>query len=769
MHFAKYAFLATALATTSTLVNGVAADKVKDAGQNMAKKSSAIPHVDGGRVKGQPKIAALWKSPLFKAPPGQLPGLAPLPSLGPLDVPPSSPPAPPSPGSSHTPSSSSPSHQSPTSTQTLQENFQIHEPAPILTPSLHSCSVTLVDRSFANSYGSPSYLSFDPQSSFAGSTCSDPSAWTGLSLDLHGETRGRQFDRLGTVWVGNNRTGQGVEVFRFDNPEPTRIGVYWDVRKDVGKYFGLFSERADIGVDLPNIVDSTYTGALNVTLKLTASVDGSIPRHAKGHRRRARLDSRQQQQQQQQQGRDADLEALPLKERAADVVIPLSKRLQTNNSIFQVGGKAGNGTTSVNIPQNAARAIVEVYASGTASEEFWYTGLPDKFYNQIPDAASDGYYGKGPYREVQLYIDGHFAGFVTPYPVIFTGGINPLLWRPSANYGTFDQPTYNIDITPWLGQLTDNQPHTFELAVVSSESDGHINDASWFVSGNVQVYLDESEARTTGKVIKVEKGAEYVDGFVRGKLAGDPLGNGTLTYDVGLNQPRSFGVAGTIKTGSWVEYVAGWYQNAEYDNRGFVNASTQTNDQKSWGWTRSLVLDDVSGLQDQMWEKMVAGSFDDLRLPQSATAAKAAGGVQAVQLDYNYPLYITSSLTDTAFDAQVKQQFDRLIRRTIPPSPADPNAALKKMVGDETTFVHSNPVAALPHTISSERSEDADSVLQDGAIASGSGTSQQTFLYRDMAGGTIDRVTKTNTTSVLQDALNGSIKDRAQPSQLVVA
>ncbi len=307
----------------------------------------------------------------FQLPHSPTPGLGGAPQAAPLPAPASAP---------------KPAASSPVPPAGFQESFQVHEPAPILTAPgpAQSCSVTLVDRSFANSYGSPSYLSFDPQASFAGSACSDPSSWTGLTLDLHGETRGRQFDRLGTVWVGNNASGQGVEVFRFDNPEPTRNGVYWDISKDVGKYWSLWSKKADIVFDLPNIVDSTYTGALNVTLKLTASVDGSIA-SSKGHKRHNARSGQHKR----------DQKALPLEQRAADVVIPLSKRLQTNNSIFLVGGTAGNGTTSVDIPQNAARAIVEVYASGTATEEFWYTGIPDQFYNAIPDAAADGYYGHG--------------------------------------------------------------------------------------------------------------------------------------------------------------------------------------------------------------------------------------------------------------------------------------------------------------------------------------------------------------------------------------
>ncbi|CBQ70954.1 related to peptide-n4-(n-acetyl-beta-glucosaminyl) asparagine amidase [Sporisorium reilianum SRZ2] len=702
MQLAKYALLAAAIAAANVV------------GSN---------HVDAPRHKQQLKIPDIWKSPLFKSSGG-------FPGLGPLSGPS------PHPNGAPSPITSKPN------TTSLQENFQIHEPAPILTTPIHSCSVTLVERSFGNSYGSPSSLAFDPLSAFAGTACADPAAWTGLTLDVHGETRGRQFDRLGTVWVGNNHTGQGVEVLRLDNPEPTRAGVFWDISKDVGKYWPLFSQQADVVFDLPNIVDSTYAGALNVTLKLTASVQGVVSR--RGVKRRGAVERGSH--------AFAPSTALPLKQRAADVVIPLSKRLQTDNTVFLLGGSAGNGTTSVRIPSNAARALVEVYASGTSSEEFWFTGIPDQFYTQIPDAASDGYYGHGTYREVQLYIDGRFAGYVTPYAVIFTGGINPLLWRPSANYGTFDQPTYTIDITPWLGALTDGAEHVFELAVVSSEVGGAINDASWFVSGNVQVYVDASGKRTTGRVVWVQEGAERVDGYTAGVLDGDPLGNGTLRYEVGLKRGRTFGVAGSVRTGSGVEYVAGWYQSSEYSNKGFVNATAQTNDQKSFGWTRLLVLD--------------ADTVDAAMSADLAFDSLPPTGASAVQLDFNYPLSVASTLSNTSFDAQVTQHFDRSVRRTAshPGSGHD----LDSMVGDECTFVHVRPVAALPHTTLSSRREQAESVLENGAIASGSGTAWQSFMYRDMAGGTIDRETRTNTSSVLEDRLGGSVRGRAQPKQLSV-
>lgn len=169
---------------------------------------------------------------------------------------------------------------------------------------------------------------------------------------------------------------------------------------------------------------------------------------------------------------------------APNVILPLSKRSASSASIFSVGGSGGSddGVTSLKFPHNSAKPLVEIYASGTATEEFWYTNTPDKFVPDFSNPAAEGIIGHGPFREVQLLIDGMLAGIAFPYAVVFTGGINPLLWRPQASFGAFDQPTYLIDITPFLGTLTDDKEHEFQLQVVSGEKNHTIN-RSWFISG----------------------------------------------------------------------------------------------------------------------------------------------------------------------------------------------------------------------------------------------------------------------------------------------
>jgi hypothetical protein len=126
--------------------------------------------------------------------------------------------------------------------------------------------------------------------------------------------------------------------------------------------------------------------------------------------------------------------------------------------------------------------------SGTAQDEFFYTDVPDEFYAGISAQASqNGLFPRGPLREIQVLIDGKLAGVAQPFPVIFTGGISPYLWRPQVAFGAYDQPTYYIDISPFLGSLSDDEEHEYQLKVVSAEKNQTI--LSWFISGESRHFV----------------------------------------------------------------------------------------------------------------------------------------------------------------------------------------------------------------------------------------------------------------------------------------
>ncbi|MCD9640753.1 hypothetical protein HAX54_026281 [Datura stramonium] len=95
------------------------------------------------------------------------------------------------------------------------------------------------------------------------------------------------------------------------------------------------------------------------------------------------------------------------------------------------------------IPKNAYKAVIEIYVSAHGYDEFWYSNPPDS-YIQMNNLTTRR--GHGAYREVLVNIDENLVGSVVPFPVIFTGGINPLYWEPLVSIGAFDLPSYDIDL-----------------------------------------------------------------------------------------------------------------------------------------------------------------------------------------------------------------------------------------------------------------------------------------------------------------------------------
>jgi hypothetical protein len=87
-----------------------------------------------------------------------------------------------------------------------------------------------------------------------------------------------------------------------------------------------------------------------------------------------------------------------------------------------------------------------------------------------------GVCGGGAYRQIEVYIDGMPAGFTYPFPVLYTGGINPLLWRPLTGIYSFNIPPYSFDLTPFAGVLNDGKEHVFGVRVLGNNPEG-----SWFV------------------------------------------------------------------------------------------------------------------------------------------------------------------------------------------------------------------------------------------------------------------------------------------------
>ncbi|ESK96972.1 peptide-n4-(n-acetyl-beta-glucosaminyl)asparagine amidase a [Moniliophthora roreri MCA 2997] len=244
----------------------------------------------------------------------------------------------------------------------------------------------------------------------------------------------------------------------------------------------------------------------------------------------------------------------------SDLILPISTLANNTGNEASVPPAF---SLNITLPRNTIKVYAELFASGNGQEEFWYNNIANEYISELPDNTT---YPNGPFREVRLLIDGQLAGVAFPYPVVFTGGFNPALWRPIAAYGALDQPTYFLDVTPFVPLLTDGNPHNFSLDIVSAEDDHTINQ-NWYVSGLLQIVTDSSTEPTTGKmtIYDVEPYAQSSAAIVRD--------NGEV--EITVKATRQLHIESTIVSGSGVSIDAVFKQNLQYSNVQIYKNSTQ--------------------------------------------------------------------------------------------------------------------------------------------------------------------------------------------------
>jgi len=298
----------------------------------------------------------------------------------------------------------------------------------VLVPLAPPCAVVpLFSRVVLRGWGQVETARFAPPAD-----C--PGPWSEVRLDFEGEVAGVQFDRMGALWLG------GVHLLRTTTPEPVSAGIRWQLQRDLTDYSPLFRSPSNATLQIDNVVDDTYTGELIISAKLTfyrATVGTAA----------------------------AQPLVLPLNEIAGASAGKPWDSMRAN-------GDANKSYTLTLPVRNLRLAHVDVYASGHGCEEFWYTNVPDDDNVDNDPSVCDG----GAYREVQLYIDGLLAGALYPFPVIYTGGVCPLLWRPLTGVYSFNVPPYRFDITPFLGLLNDGKAHEVTAKVFGNGRQG-----TWFL------------------------------------------------------------------------------------------------------------------------------------------------------------------------------------------------------------------------------------------------------------------------------------------------
>jgi hypothetical protein len=357
---------------------------------------------------------------------------------------------------------------------------------PVPRPNTVPCVVQLFNNIAFNNF-SPKFFTFQPPVG-----CPGPWAKVVLTADFSVQA-GRQFDRTAEIWIG------GVNVYFGTTSEPSRtVARSWHVERDLTDYTALFNTTQNGRVDLGNLVNSTFTSTLFGTAQLQF--------YPLAHNNN---------------GNGAP--------KTADLVLPLASD-PTGGTAF-LNTTANSLSKTFTLPTNVERAFLDVVAQSQANDEFWYTCVPNDVANQLQSCGGTGF------RESEVNIDGQPAGVAPVYPWIYTGGIDPFLWRPIPGVQTLNFVPYRVDLTPFVGVLSNSQPHTVSVNVFNANF-------GFSTTATLLLFQDHGAQVVTGQVTQNTIGAGPTPNVV------ENLNNasGNITGTVTVTSSRQFTVAGFVNT-----------------------------------------------------------------------------------------------------------------------------------------------------------------------------------------------------------------------------
>ncbi|RPA78816.1 hypothetical protein BJ508DRAFT_241126 [Ascobolus immersus RN42] len=316
------------------------------------------------------------------------------------------------------------------------------------------CSQLLVKHVFGWSYGKPYVGPYVPPS------CN----FTHVYLNVSTTSKGRQFDRLWHLFLDD------VEIWRSSTAEPTQSGINFHHTKDMTLFTNLLKKPGKLLMDLGNLLDEKYTGSFDVTMTATyytpplASLNVPNP----------------------------PAYVFPISKRLSEKEQPSHFHLPADRALSSVSFNPKH-KAAITLPATTSHVILSLSASGNAEEEFWYQNVPSDLTKTFPDMTLAGHTG---HREIQVLINGNLIAAVNPFVNIFTGGINPGLWRPVVSIDTYDVGEVDIDITPFLPRILETfhsgKAANIEIKVVGYNN-GHRPSIStdWLVSGRLLVWAHD--------------------------------------------------------------------------------------------------------------------------------------------------------------------------------------------------------------------------------------------------------------------------------------
>ena len=450
--------------------------------------------------------------------------------------------------------------------------------ARLARPATTPCTVTL--------YSGMTYSGFDAHPfAYAGAgACSGKYAKVVLEADFS-VNAGRQFDRTALISIG------GVNLYFGTTQEPSStVAPSWHVERDLTDYASALTAAATGYVRLDNIVDDTYTGLITGSAKLlfypaATAADAAISR-------------------------------------VADTVIPFAADLNTGDPA-NLSASTDSLARTLTLPNNIVRLYLDVLAESQGGDEFWYTCVPDDQANTLQSC------GGGSFREVLVTIDGQPAGLAPVVPRVYTGGIDPGLWRPTPGAETLAFVPSRVDLTPFAGALSDGAAHVVAIAVEGAQD-------HYAVVGNLLVYRDAGAAATGGAVSSSSlTTAALTAPVVTNGIAVAP--DGSASGVLGVKATRSYAITGYVDT--------------------------------SKGRVTTTVQQDLSFDNEQTFEITDAAYSQAVAQASSAitTVTTTNGGTTTVdKVSLRYPLNLAYVFDNTANtqNTTVLQDFTNLVSRT---------------------------------------------------------------------------------------------------------
>ncbi|HYU36240.1 MAG TPA: peptide-N4-asparagine amidase [Thermoanaerobaculia bacterium] len=352
-------------------------------------------------------------------------------------------------------------------------------PRPATTP----CAVQLFSHvAFADF--TPKPFTYTPPAA-----CPGPWAKVVLEGDFS-VTAGRQFDRTAQIAVGH------VNIYYGTTQEPSRtVSPTWHVERDLTDYTSLFQAAQSGEVNLGNLVNSTFTGIIDGSARLLfypPSASAPAPW-------------------------------------SADLVLSLSTA-PGGAALLDTGASLLAPTLS--LPTNIEGAYLDVIAQSQSSDEFWYACVPDDVADELFSCPGTSF------REAEITVDGQPAGVSPVYPWLYTGAIDPLLWRPIPGVQTLNFVPYRVDLTPFAGVLSNGQPHQVGVRVFNASH-------YFLVAASLLLDLDPGTVQVTGEVTGNTLAAEPPVSIAE-NLSTAP--DGSVTGTVTTGSRRGFSISGYVET-----------------------------------------------------------------------------------------------------------------------------------------------------------------------------------------------------------------------------